>query len=249
MNTLNKLSFIALALCINACTPNTLDDFPYKKLTYEIEGVKYQSGNWEHPNYSEPFTTFGNHRFVVETGVDDTLVQAIVPWRRHDSNPEQKAVIVTSADNDSLLESFSVLSVSQESGHLIFRTLRGVTRYHIYYLPHQSTGGYYPKVRYLSQDDFPPTQSMLADLSAETIATLPKAKVVSAQSIDDFHSFYPMEVTASQAELDKFFNQNPQEVYLFPEYRDYPIAMQNQLPRRWIAQEPMTTFQDIAQKG
>lgn len=249
MNTLNKLSLIALALFIQNCTPNTLDELPDKELTYEIEGVKYQSGNWEHPNYSEPFTTFGNHRFLVETGVGDTLVQVTVPWRRHDSNSEQKAVIVTSADNDNPLESYRVLAVSRESGHLVFRTLPGVTRYHIYYLPHQSTGSYYPKVRYLSQEDFPPTQSMLADLSAETIAKLPKAKVISAQSIDDFHSFYPMEVTASQAELDKFFNQNPQEVYLFPEYRDYPIAMQDQLPRRWIAREPMAAFQDIAQKG
>jgi len=43
--------------------------------------------------------------------------------------------------------------------------------------------------------------------------------------------------------------QHPREVYLFPEYRDYPIVMQQQLPWRWISKSLTETFSDAAQQG
>ena len=56
------------------------------------------------------------------------------------------------------------------------------------------------------------------------------------QSIDNFHSFYPMEVIATKKEVSKFINNYPKDYYLFPEYRENPIKMVDFLPFRWISE-------------
>ena len=37
-----------------------------KQIPNIIDGVKYETGNWGHPDYAKPFESFGNHRFVVK---------------------------------------------------------------------------------------------------------------------------------------------------------------------------------------
>lgn len=241
------LSLLLLVFVVTYCQPET--DIPSDKiLSGAINGIRYESGDWSHPDYSKPFQSLGNHRFRIQTQPEDTLVQVVLPWRRHDDQPENKAIIVTTPD-DAPVSSYRVLSVSQETGHITFRTEPRQTEYYIYYLPHVSTGGYYPKVTYLSPSEVPAPDAQLTALTEKEILALPKASVISAQSIDAFHSFYPMETPATSDELRDFMQQHPREVYLFPEYRDYPIVMQQQLPWRWISKSLTETFSDAAQQG
>lgn len=223
-------------------------DLSHKSLSYEIKGVKYQNGNWEHPNYTDPFVTLGNHRFELRTQPSDTLVQVLLPWRRHDANPETKEVIITEASSGKEIDAKRIVSTNKEEGHLVFRPNPTINAYYAYYLPHESTGGYYPKVVYLSIDE-KDLDPQLASLSKEEISALPYAKVLSAQSIDDFHSFYPMEVIATQAEVDSFLAYHKKDLYLFPEYRNYPIVMRDHLPYRWVSNDLTAQLQDEARPG
>lgn len=217
-----------------------------KSLSYDIDGVKYRSGNWDHPNYTDPFTTLGNHRFLIEIKPEDTLVQAIIPWRRHDPDPESKDVVIIDTTTMQEVSAKRVLHITNDSGHIIFKPIPGQQQYFLYYLPHESTGGYYPKVQYTSPKPAAPELTTLKD---EEIEKLPMAKVLEAQSIDDFHSFYPMEIIATRSEVDSFLNQNPRSWYLFPEYRNYPIAMTDYLPHRWVNLPYTQEMIDIASRG
>ncbi|NNF35198.1 MAG: hypothetical protein HKN68_13890 [Saprospiraceae bacterium] len=217
-----------------------------KTLSYNIDGIKYRSGNWDHPNYTDPFSTFGNHRFLIETSPDDTLVQAIIPWRRHDPDPGSKDVIIIDTTTMEEVSVKRILDVSNESGHIIFKPNSGQQHYYLYYLPHESTGGYYPKLKYINPKPAIPELAALKDEEAEK---LPIASVLEAQSIDDFHSFYPMEIIATRSEVDSFLNHHQRLWYLFPEYRDYPIAMTDYLPHRWIELPYTQTITDNASLG
>jgi hypothetical protein len=243
---LSLLFLFLLSTCQKGSDP--VLDLSHKTLSYEIKGVKYQTGNWEHPNYTDPFVTHGNHRFEIKTSPGDTLVQVILPWRRHDAKPETKDVVITIAESGEEITAKRIIQTNREEGHIIFKADPNIQSYFAYYLPHESTGGYYPKVAYLTIDEAHVAPD-LASLDEQQIAALPFAEVLSAQSIDEFHSFYPMEVIATQAEVDSFLAHHQKEVYLFPEYRDYPTVMRDFLPHRWIDRDLTNYLQDEAKKG
>lgn len=244
-----SLLFSALLLLSLSCRKNSSPPFTLagKDLSGTINGIPYLPGSWPHPDYGRPFTTPGNHRFELRTRPGDTLVQVVLPWRRHDANPETKDVLITAAESGEGIEAKRILYSNHEEGHLLFRTTPDVTRYFAYYLPHESTGGYYPKVTYLLRDDND-MDNPLDALTDDQIAALPSAEIVSAQSIDDFHSFYPMEVIATAAEVDSFLQKQPRPFYLFPEYRNYPIAMTDFLPFRWVDRPLRPCLHDEALK-
>lgn len=247
---MKKYTFLflgAVLLFFNNCTTERTEtlDLSGKELARKINGISYSAGNWEHPNYTDPFVTKGNHRFEIQTNGRDTLVQVEVPWRRHDANPQDKRTILVAAETEE--EVFhKVVESNNEKGHLVFRPTPGQNRYFLYYFPHESTGSYYPKVHYLEPID---TITSLDRITKSDLAALPSAEVLGAQSIDDFHSFFPMEVIATTAETTAFLRAHPQDYYLFPEYRSYPIAMKDYLPYHWVARGPKTHLQDEVLRG
>jgi hypothetical protein len=148
---LSLLFLFLLSTCQKGSDP--VLDLSHKTLSYEIKGVKYQTGNWEHPNYTDPFVTHGNHRFEIKTSPGDTLVQVILPWRRHDAKPETKDVVITIAESGEEITAKRIIQTNREEGHIIFKADPNIQSYFAYYLPHESTGGYYPKVAYLTIDE------------------------------------------------------------------------------------------------
>lgn len=199
--------------------------------------VLYESGNWNHPEYSEAFESYGNHRAVIE--LDNKKygnTQVVIPWRRRDNKPEEKDIIIVDAKTNSVVNNKSVLEINNEFGHLIFKPNKESSLYYIYYLPHISTGSYYPKLTYKKPTITKDTIWLSEiNLNKDQIAKLPKAKIISMQSIDDFHSFFPMEIIATSKEINKFMDSNSKPFYLFPEYRENPIKLMDYLPFRWIA--------------
>lgn len=245
--------FLTLFLLIgfiscNQQDPNILNN---KIISNNVNGVVYEAGNWEHPNYTDPFETLGNHRFVVESEGGNDAVQVHLPWRRHDDRPEDKDVIVVNAITNKVIENKLIFSINNEEGHLLFQPENNTNSYYIYYLPHKSTGSYYPKVNYFpaSNSADPDWSSKYQYLEQSDITKLPVAKVLKAQSIDEFHSFFPMEIIAKKSETQNFLNNNPKPFYLFPEYRDYPVVMTDYLPQTWVDRGVKTGIEDEVKKG
>ena len=77
-----------------------------------------------------------------------------------------------------------------------------------------------------NQKDFIPKKYI------NNFSEIKEAKVTAFESIDDFHSFFPMEIISTKEEVNDFKVLN-KEFYLFPEYRDFPIKMKSYLPKRW----------------
>ncbi len=198
----------------------------------------YKSGNWDHPNYTKAFESYGNHRVVIQTtDPSNNITQAIIPWRRRDNQPNEKDIIIVDTKSNTVINKKYVIESNNEFGHLIFKPNKGSNTYYVYFLPHSSTGGYYPKLTYNKPKESL-DKSWLSEvkLNLETVSNIAKAKIISMQSIDNFHSFYPMEVIATKKEVSKFINNFPKDYYLFPEYRENPIKMVDFLPFRWISE-------------
>jgi hypothetical protein len=76
------------------------------------------------------------------------------------------------------------------------------------------------------------------------------ATVKEFQSINEFNSFYPMEVIATENETAAVITKSKKEDYLvFPEDRMYPVKMSNRLPVRWIQNGASNSFSGKADKG
>ena len=217
-------------------------------LSTTIDGIAYHSGNWAHPDYSEPFTSLGNHRLVIESSSDTGAVFVHLDWRRRDMQPGDKRMILINALTQDTVRNMMTLEVNNDFGNIIFEPQVGSSVYYLYYLPHTSTGKYYPKLTYL-----PPVQT--ADpVWAERVATinrmeLPSGKVTAAESIDDFHSFFPMEVIATRDEVEAFTTAHPQSYYLFPESRHRSIRMSHFLPYHWMERGMVKGLVDQVKRG
>jgi len=234
--------FIILSSCSHEKDRNAL--YREKAPAIEQYEIVYEIGNWSHPDYKHSFESLGNQRIQLE--VDEASsgpVRVIIPWRRPDINPAGKAVIIVEAESAKVVKSILLEGSNNEYGDLAFEPLPGAPLYYAYYLPHRSTGGYYPRLSYI-----PPEEENKLILNVEQINELPLARVVSAQSIDEFHSFFPMEVIATKNETDQYVLDNPSSYFLFPEYREYPIKMDHKLPQRWI-HKPANGLMDTVLKG
>ena len=248
-----KIIYIVLLL-LSSCSKNNKEviNFRAREVDHSIYEVKYKNGNWEHPAYKNPFKSFGNHRAVVEVPESSgDLVEVIIPWRRRDDRPERKDIVIVDADTDSLVERKYMIDINNERGHLVFQANKGSSLYYFYFLPHSSTGGYYPEVSYLPPkvcDDVEWMEYVSTEL--EKSAALIRAKVLRIESIDQFHSFFPMEVIATEEEVETYTKEDSQPYLLFPEYRDFPIKLVDFLPLRWIKKNRhVNGIEDSVDKG
>ncbi len=212
----------------------------------------YAAGNWDHPDYGKAFESNGNHRIVVEVeNPSEDMVQARIPWRRSDPDPHRKDVIIVDTKTGAPVENKLVMEINNEFGYLLFEPNDQSRLYYIYYLPHVSTGGYYPKLHYKVSPEQDRDQWLSQNgLIEDQLTDLPFAKISRAESLDDFHSFFPMEVAAHRDEVLKYVQTNPRAFYLFPEYRDRPIRMDRQIPQHWVSELTMVDgISDAVLKG
>jgi tetratricopeptide (TPR) repeat protein len=222
------------------------------RLLSEVEdtgAVSYGVGAWD-------ANSLGNHRVVLEVTSGTSIHGVHVPWRRRDRDPQMKKVIFVDAATGQPLKHVCALEVNREFGDFAFEPLCAGGQVYLYYLPHEMTGRHYPTVVYPEPDPSPDSGWLAhygfrdSRVPRERWAALPKAKVVEIQSIDAFNSFYPMEVIATAAETEALVSQAPQASYLlFPEDREHPIRMTEDLPQRWIEQGPRDRFQGEALRG
>lgn len=222
-----------------------------RSISSMVDGIKYESGNWSHPDYSKPFKSLGNHRFIIQFKGKGETCLAEIPRRRADIDPSKKNVVIINAKSKLAVRDILIKKITNESGVILFKSQKGSDLYYVYYLPHESTGSYYPKLNYTPQSKSEDSvwQQKYKKYTPDELKKLPKAEIIAAQSIDDFHSFYPMEIIATNEEINKMLLTDKKEFYLFPEYRKYPIRMVNYLPKHWIDRGRKSGISDNAKKG
>ena len=212
--------------------------------------VPYRTGNWDADAY-------GNHRVVVFVSKKTDAVWAHIPWRRRDFNPEKKNIIIVDAKTGVRVSNVFRAEVNREYGDLVFQPQTAPGKYFVYYLPYKTSDrSNYPAVIYPEpEQSADPSWLKQHSLDSKSVSSaerkeFPQAKVMEIQSIDDFNSFYPMEVIATSEELNALLSKYPESPYLlFPEDRRYPIRMTDDLPSRWIKTGPQNIFYGEAARG
>lgn len=191
--------------------------------------------------------SLGNQRVLVNFTGEGNVARVLIPWRRRDLHPEQKRIIVEDARTQQRITNVVVQHISADSGDIFFEPVSGRGDYYIYYLPFRNEGRtYYPKSVYLG-----PVNTASANWRAAIAENMaPNAVAAAIQSIDQFNSFYPMEVVATAKETDELIRKNKSKAFIiFPEDRAYPVRMSTQLPLRWIEKGPSLSFAGKADRG
>jgi hypothetical protein len=241
-------TFLLLAACGERADWGELYRAP--EIPNVIGGVVFEAGNWEpHLGAGAAGTSWGNHRAVVVLdSVSGDAVAVTIPWRRRDEDPAAKSVVVLDAASNQPVANAVALRVENVSGDVVFQPNRGSMTYHVYYMPWESSGGYYPRVTY-------PKITATADpawerrVLAASLSELPKARTTHIQSVNTFHSFFPMEVVATQAEAAALLSDAAAGWALVPEHRDYPVRMRRFLPHHWTQRGQAAEFSSKVLRG
>ncbi len=209
---------------------------------------KYGIGQWDAGVY-------GNHRVVIRVAKKADAVFIRIPWRRRDPDPEKRDLVILAGNSQRRVRNVLRLDINREFGELVFQPESGPGEYHVYTHPYRMEGrSNYPTVTYPepgpSVDEAWLKQNGLSqDLSEnlDNIHRLPKGTILEFQSIDEFNSFYPMEIIATDMEKKLLLEQNPETPFLlFPEDRRYPVRMTRDLPLRWLQKRSTESLRGTA---
>jgi hypothetical protein len=191
--------------------------------------------------------SLGNHRVVVRFNGSGNTARVIIPWRRRDSNPQLKRIIIQDAKTGMKVMNIKSGIINNESGDIYFEPVSGNGLYYVYYLPSRNEGrSNYPTGTYLKAD----TTASASWLKGLQKNMKPNASAEEIQSVNEFNSFYPMEVIATAKETNDLIKKSKRNDYLvFPEDRQFPIKMNDHLPYRWAENGLQSSFKGIASKG
>ncbi|MDF7822737.1 DUF6067 family protein [Pontiellaceae bacterium B12227] len=216
-----------------------------------VDAVEYGVGNWPAFIENKTYNELGNHRAVIQVDQAAPAVAVHLPWRRRDDAPQNIDVVIVSAKDETRIENRLIEQASRESGDIVFEPASGAGTYYAYYLPtltpeHFYKSGFnvnhhFPLTRYVA-----PTHSANADWAAtygRKNKELPQARLERIESRTEFDSFYPMEVIATAAETEALKKKAGDKAFvLFPESREFPIRMTEDLPLRWIKKGASNQF-------
>ncbi|NPV45921.1 MAG: hypothetical protein HPY69_03095 [Armatimonadetes bacterium] len=214
----------------------------------EVAAVEYGVGSWKS-------TELGNQRAVVRVAEAADAVRVHLPWRRRDAEPERKAIWVHGPSGQQIENGIAPV-VNREAGDVVFQApVAGV--YHIYFMPYTTSGEWYsPRVQYV------PAESRAHSdwLARHHLGTqergdgawrsLPEAQLLRFEACSPFHRRDPMELCATADEVQALRAAHAGEPFLlFPEVREYPIRMTDDLPLRWIERGPGGALEAAAQRN
>jgi hypothetical protein len=246
---MNRYLLLACLLIVGCSGSTTQEPVQAPPIPKSVDGVEWSIGNWEpHLAAGSEGLSWGNHRAVVELNDADFAgnpVIAEITWRRADAHPEQKAIVVVDAETGEAVTNAAVLQVNAHRGEVVFQPVQGHATYHIYYMPWESTGGYYPKVSYprvVTQPD--PVWAARLPIRVDFLSRRQATRI---ESVDAFHSFFPMEVVASLEETDAAMRG--EDWALFPEHRERPIRLTRSIPHHWATAGPGDMLQASALRG
>jgi hypothetical protein len=233
------MSWTVLLAMLLAAEPETpgADTVPYRVASWPVE--------------------LGNHRAVVQVDRPAEAILIELPWRRHDPEPDQKAVLVFDAATGKRIANALALCVTSACGEIVFQPAATPGKYYLYYLPltHPAQESYGQAEYARPQETADKAWRSRAGLTAEALEkeawrSLPRGKLVAWEVLDDYDKFTAMERSASPDEVAQLLAANPQTLCLvFPEDREHPIRMRDHLPQRWTDAGSRNTFEGRACRG
>ncbi len=227
----NSLTLIVVILIIN-----------FHALAQINYGVP--EGSWPEP--------FGNHRAVLEISKRAEVVGLDLLWRRHDHNPEDRRFIIVEATSGDTVSNIFRYEVNNEQCKIAFGPVEKTGTYFFYYLPYSPVYKKYVAGPYLKKEDKPDKEWVLNNrLTGDSteFEKIYRCKVKEIQARTEFHSFFPMEVIATNSEVEMYLEQNDIPYLVFPEDRTRPIKMLNALPYLWLQSKPSNEFNGVAQRN
>lgn len=211
--------------------------------------LPYRLASWD------PDSGQGNHRAVIRVSQKADAVYVRLPWRRPDPEPEKKRVLVFDTSGQEIKNVFPV-AVNNDYGDFVFQAAKAPGNYYFYYLPYKIEGRNYPRVTYLPAEYQAETGWLLRNglrqdwLARFNPGNFPRAEVLAFEVVDEFNSFYPMEIIATRAEVQQLLEKFGHQPYLvFPEDRRFPVRMTEFLPARWAEIGPRDSFEGQADRG
>ena len=183
---------------------------------------------------------WGNHRARVCVAKEADAVWARIPWRRRDLAPQEKAVWVIDAATGKRVHNAACVEVNREFGDVVFQAERA-GEYHVYYMPFTIKGRAFPTTVYNKPKRT--AEAEWAQVAEGDWQSLPKAQVVGFDARTEFDRMDPMELIATAAEMEKLLAAHSDAAcLLFPEDRQFPIRMTDDLPARWARRGPVSEF-------
>ncbi len=234
-----KTTFLILMLLMSLCQVNNLQAqtaIPASRL--------YGTGTWN-------ADSLGNHRVVMNVDKQSEIVLAHIPWRRRDFHPELKSILIIEASTGKLVQNLLPVTVNREFGDVLFQSSAS-GEYYFYFLKYKADGkSNYPKIKYPGFLQSASAEWLSkAESAKKNLKSVPLASIVQFQSVDDFNSFYPMELIATKDEVNTLVKKNGNAAYLtFTESRENQIKMTTDLPAKWIADGAGKGFSGKAKKG
>ena len=213
------------------------------------ESLPYSVASWP--------DNLGNQRARIQVMEKADAVRTHIVWRRRDSSPQEKNIVVFDAATGAQVRNVARADINREYGDIVFQP-NSAGEYHVYYMPCTVTG---PEQWAFTVTYEPPAST--ADpawlerngLNAEHLAdgkwkSLPEAEALELQARSEFSRPDPMEVIATSSETEQLLAKYPDRAcMLFPEDRQHPIRMTDDLPLRWIESGPKFEFQGEAQRN
>jgi hypothetical protein len=199
----------------------------------------------------------GDVRAELRVSDKTDAVWAHIPWRRRDRMPQRKAMILVDAKSGKPVTNLVTIEINREYGDLVFQPKTVPGNYFLYYLPYNAdTLPWAYSITYLSprvtaEPAWLARHQLVQGSSVQaTSRSLPQATVLEIQARSDFDRFDPMEVIATGEETRNLLEHHSAPTYLtFPEERQFPVRMSEDLPLRWIERGPTTGFRGVAQRG
>lgn len=203
----------------------------YKEYTYGISPTP-----WEE--------SFGNHRGVLQIDKPTEVVALDFEWRRPDKDVDKRLYLIVNAETGDSILNIQRMEVTNERCKLLFGPVKKKETYYFYYLPYQvqSGSGFYSK-GYYPREKAPQQTWMEKTMNRRKYQN---AKIVRVEARTEFDTFHPMEVICTAEELKSYINKQKAAFYLFPEDREYPIRMRENLPTRWMNIQQGTSFTGTA---
>lgn len=189
----------------------------------------------------------GSQRAVVLVEKPAKSVRLHFFWRRHDRDPADKRMILVNDSGDTIQNIYRI-SVDNEQCDLIFGPVEKSGIWYLYYLPFKvqpSYGGY--RNDYLKPEPAP--SNKWVKKYARHPEKLQLAAVREIQARTQFDSFYPMEIVPTADEKHQFLGKFDSEYMVFPESREFPIRMKDEIPLRWLEKEPGSGFEGTTLKN
>jgi hypothetical protein len=186
----------------------------------------------------------GTHRVVVHVDAAADAVRAHLEWRRRDEHPEQHGVVVVDLKTGQRVQNAAAPVVTADAGDVVFQPAGGAGDYAIYFLPGNPGGGSFPAAKYLPpQDAADAAWKAKAGTADEGWKKLAAAKPVRWEARKEHDRFTEMEIIATTSERAAWMAVHPQEkFFVFPETRECPVRMFNQVPELWLKREEPPEF-------